>query len=88
MEEVTVIGLDLAKSVFQLHGATATGTPVFRKKLSRAQVLKFFGRTAALPRGHGGLRIVALLGPRDHEVGACGSPDPADLRETVRQAPE
>lgn len=43
MEEVTVIGLDLAKSVFQLHGATATGAPVFRKKLSRAQVLKFLG---------------------------------------------
>lgn len=43
MEEVTVIGLDLAKSVFQLHGATATGTPMFRKKLSRAQVLKFLG---------------------------------------------
>lgn len=41
MEEVTVIGIDLAKSVFQLHGASATGAPVFRKKLSRAQVLKF-----------------------------------------------
>ncbi|WP_417526228.1 IS110 family transposase, partial [Marinovum sp.] len=43
MEKVTVIGIDLAKSVFQLHGAAATGTPVFRKKLSRAQVLKFLG---------------------------------------------
>lgn len=41
MEEVTVVGIDLAKSVFQLHGATASGAPVFRKKLSRAQVLKF-----------------------------------------------
>lgn len=41
MKEVTVVGIDLAKSVFQLHGATASGVPVFRKKLSRAQVLKF-----------------------------------------------
>ena len=40
MEEVTVVGIDLAKSVFQLHGATASGVPVFRKKRSRAQVLK------------------------------------------------
>ncbi|WP_146591171.1 IS110 family transposase [Puniceibacterium confluentis] len=43
MEEVTVIGIDLAKSVFQLPGATVTGAPMFRKKLSRAQVLKFLG---------------------------------------------
>ncbi|WP_299971345.1 IS110 family transposase [uncultured Roseobacter sp.] len=41
MKEVTVVGIDLAKSVFQLHGATASGVPVLRKKLSRAQVLKF-----------------------------------------------
>jgi len=43
MDEVTVIGIDLAKSVFQLHGATASGVPVFRKKLSRAQFMKFLG---------------------------------------------
>ncbi len=41
MKEVTVIGVDLAKSVFQLHGAAAAGEPVFRKKLSRAQFLEF-----------------------------------------------
>ena len=41
MNEVTMIGVDLAKSVFQAHGATATGEPVFRKKLSRGQFLKF-----------------------------------------------
>lgn len=43
MKEVTIIGIDLAKSAFQLHGASASGEPVFRKKLSRAQVLKFLG---------------------------------------------
>jgi len=41
MNEVTMIGVDLAKSVFQAHGATAVGEPVFRKKLSRGQFLKF-----------------------------------------------
>jgi len=37
MKNATVIGVDLAKSVFQLHGATADGSVVFRKKLSRGQ---------------------------------------------------
>jgi len=35
MKEVSIIGVDLAKNVFQLHGATADGTVLFRKKLSR-----------------------------------------------------
>ena len=37
MKEVSIIGVDLAKQVFQLHGATAEGEVVFRKKLSRKQ---------------------------------------------------
>ena len=41
MDEVTIIGVDLAKSIFQVHSATASGEPVFRKKLSRGQFLKF-----------------------------------------------
>jgi len=42
MEQATIIGLDLAKRVFQAHGATADGKVAFRKKLSRGQVLAFF----------------------------------------------
>jgi len=38
MEQVTIIGLDLAKRVFQVHGATADGRVAFRKKLSRGHV--------------------------------------------------
>jgi len=33
MEEVSIIGVDLAKNVFQLHGAAADGSALFRKKL-------------------------------------------------------
>ncbi len=44
MGEVTTIGLDLAKLVFQVHGADAAGQVVFRKTLRRAKVLEFFGR--------------------------------------------
>jgi transposase len=36
------IGIDLAKSVFQVHGIDAAGAVVIRKKLRRAQMLKFF----------------------------------------------
>jgi len=41
MSEVTMIGIDLAKRVFQLHGACANGMVVFRKKLTRIQLLAF-----------------------------------------------
>lgn len=42
MGEVSTIGLDLAKHVFQVHGASASGAVVVRKKLRREQVLTFF----------------------------------------------
>ncbi len=41
MEEVSIIGLDLAKRSFQAHGARADGGVAFRKKLSREKVLAF-----------------------------------------------
>lgn len=41
MEIVTIIGVDLAKNVFQLHGAAEDGSVVFRRKLSRLQFCKF-----------------------------------------------
>jgi transposase len=40
--QITRIGLDLAKSIFQGHGIDAGGQVVVRKKLRRAEVLKFF----------------------------------------------
>lgn len=39
--EVTIIGIDSAKRVFQLHGARSDGLIAFRKKLSRGQLLAF-----------------------------------------------
>lgn len=41
MDQVSIIGIDLAKYSFQLHGARADGSVVFRKKLSRGKVLHF-----------------------------------------------
>ena len=44
MNEITTIGLDLAKHVFQVHGIDASGAPVVRKRLRRSEVLAFFAR--------------------------------------------
>ena len=41
MENVSIVGIDLEKRSFQLHGAAADGTVVFRKKLSRLQLIAF-----------------------------------------------
>ena len=43
MGEISTIGLDIAKSVFQVHGVDGTGAVVMRKRISRAKVLEFFG---------------------------------------------
>ena len=52
MSEVTTIGLDLAKNVFQVHGIDASGQVVVRRQLRRSQVLSFFERQHPLSRGH------------------------------------
>jgi len=46
MDKVTVVGLDLAKNVFQAHGANGQGQKLWSRKLKRAEVMDFF---AALP---------------------------------------
>ena len=43
MGEVSTIGLDIAKSVFQVHGVDVAGAVVIRKRVSRAKVLEYFG---------------------------------------------
>src|ERR1700750_2719297 len=42
--EITTVGLDLAKRVFQVHGSDGAGQVVVRKALRRAQVLPFFSK--------------------------------------------
>ena len=42
MESITTIGLDIAKSVFQVHGVDADGNVILRRQLKRRFVLVFF----------------------------------------------
>ena len=41
-QQVTTVGLDLAKNLFQVHGADAQGRPVLKRRLAREKVLEFF----------------------------------------------
>src|SRR3712207_9138548 len=72
VDEVSTIGLDLAKNVFQAHGASASGAVLFRKKLRREQGLTFFAgqprcvvAMEACASAHYGSRAIGELG---HEV--------------------
>ena len=57
MNQVSTVGLDLAKHLFQLHGADSAGAVVFRKRLRRGQLLAF----------------LATLPPCTVAMEACGS---------------
>ncbi len=46
MQAITTIGLDIAKSVFQVHGVDAEGRVVIRRQLKRRYVLTFFQKMA------------------------------------------
>ena len=85
MKQITTIGLDLAKQVFQIHGADAEGSPIVNRKLRRAEVLRFFEKQPACLVGieacgssHYWAREIAALG---HEVRLI---PPAYVRSTAR----
>ena len=70
--EITTVGLDLAKNVFQVHAINGAGEVVARKAMRRAQVLRFFERLDPYPVGiaacgtsHHWAREISRLG---HEV--------------------
>ena len=72
MKEVSTIGLDLAKNVFQVHGVDGSGEVVIRRQLRRGQVLPFFKRLPpclvgieACATSHYWAREITALG---HEV--------------------
>ena len=72
MVDVRVIGLDIAKSVFQLHGLDGAGAIVLQKRLTRARLLPFFEKLPpclvgieACATSHYWAREIARLG---HEV--------------------
>ncbi len=67
--EISAIGLDLAKSVFQVHGIDAVGQVVLRRRLKRGQVLPFFTK---LPRCLIGIEACASAHYWARELQALG----------------
>ena len=45
MQSVTLVGIDLGKHSFHLHGQDRHGKAVFRKKMNRKQLFEFFERS-------------------------------------------
>ncbi len=69
MEQPITIGIDLAKSVFQLHGVDAQGAVVLRRRLRRSQMPKFVqGLSPSLV----GLEACAGAHNRTRELGRLG----------------
>ena len=84
--QISTIGLDIAKNVFQVHGIDAKEKVVARKRLRRSQVMDVFQSIAAVPDRHGSLCHGALLGARADEAGPRGAPNAGEGCEGLRQA--
>jgi len=69
MSAVHTIGIDLAKRTFQLHGATADGAVIFRKKLSREKLLDFL---AEQPQAVVAMEACASAHYWGRQIGALG----------------
>ncbi len=80
--QITIVGLDLAKRIFQVHAVDASGSVVVRKALRRSQVLPFFTKLPsclidmeACGTSHYWARELTELG---HEVACSASTFPKD----------
>ena len=86
MQEVSIIGLDLAKNVCQAHGAAPDGSVVFRRKLRRAQVVKFFASqpscTVAMEACAGAHHWARVIGALGHQVRLIA---PGDVKPFVKR---
>jgi hypothetical protein len=70
MQTITTIGLDIAKSVFQVHGVDAEGNVILRRQIKRRYVLAFFERPQPC---HVGIEACASSHHWSRELEALGS---------------
>src|SRR5260221_12478961 len=86
MQTVTTIGLDIAKSVFQIHGVDAAGNVIVRRQLKRRYVLPFFQK---LPPCLVGIEACASSHHWSRELQALGHTlglmPPADVMPSVKR---
>src|SRR5580700_2978914 len=87
MQTITTIGLDIAKSVFQVHGVDNDGKVVIGRQLKRRYVLAFFEK---LPPCLVGIEACASSHHWSRELGTWPyrTVDAAGLRQALRQTAE
>jgi transposase len=77
MQTATTIGLDIAKSVFQVHGVDAAGQVLIRRQLKRRYCANFLSEAATMSGWYRSVRLIALLvaraaGARSQRAAADG----------------
>ena len=87
MLAITTVGLDIAKSVFQVHCVDARGNAVVRRQLKRRYLLAFFKKLSPCLVG---IEACATSHHWSRAAGsrAYGAAHPSGLREALREAPE
>jgi transposase len=72
MEDVTLVGIDLGKHSFHLHGQDRHGKAVFRRKVNRKQLFEFFATfhacTVVMEACAGAHFVARKLADFDHQV--------------------
>jgi hypothetical protein len=81
----STIGLDIAKSVFQVHGVDVAGQVVVRRPVEASPRSRVFPEVATLSGWDRGLLIIALLVARAAGIGAYGLMPPAVHRSKDRR---
>jgi hypothetical protein len=82
--KVTTLGIDLAKSIFRLHGVDARGVAVLRRQLTRQQLLPFLAKLSPCLGGHRGWFRRAFLSTRGQQVWTHSAADESALRQALR----
>ena len=88
MQVVRTVGLDIAKSIFQVHGVDGAGQVVIRRQLKRRYVLAFFQKLPACLVGIEACASSHLLVTGAQGAWSHGEADAASLREALRQTAE
>jgi hypothetical protein len=85
VEQITRIGMDMSKHIFELHGVTAAQQPAVRKKLRRKEMVTFFEKLALTVIACSRLKpaVRPSLGAAAAIVRAFGEVDRASARQAI-----
>ena len=86
--EITIIGLDLAKNVFQVHAINSASNVVVKRTLRRSQMRRFFEQLDPCLVGIEACGTSHYWARGDHQVGPRGASDATGVCEALRQARE